>query len=242
MAPSRLYRNYTSDDGSDDAQPQRSSSLKRVQNSAVPTRSQRTLDSNLTASDEHPSNLGLTTDDDYEEESAESDFRFHPLDSGTAPPISPMDLKHQRRTPTSRISNVQERQTTFDSHSSTSRSPKTASRPTHRGNHEPEQTQQQALAVSRDDATNELASTSGQMPDFFSLAVFQVVLRNPAIAHQLLKIGRSRLCGEHMEFLARVNKYHVLLHEVSKAISGIYEDFFADGAPQYVNVPQVSNR
>lgn len=78
------------------------------------------------------------------------------------------------------------------------------------------------------------------MPDFFSLSVFQVVLRNPAIAHQLLKFGQTRLAGEHMEFLAKVNSYHVLLHEVSRSISGIYEEFFADGAPKYVNVPQVS--
>ena len=71
-------------------------------------------------------------------------------------------------------------------------------------------------------------------------ADLQIAFRNPAIAHQLLKFAQTRLCGEHMEFLAKVNNYHVLLHEVSRPISGIYEGFFQDGATKYLNVPQVS--
>lgn len=40
--------------------------------------------------------------------------------------------------------------------------------------------------------------------DFFSPDVFQIVLHNPATAHQLLKFSRERMCGENMEFLERV--------------------------------------
>lgn len=250
MAPGRLYRNYTLDEGSYDALARRSSSQTEVPNSTSATGSRRTFDSGTTRSHGHPSSAGLTTDDDgvspYEEESAESDLHesrvaFQPPDGAKAPPPFSTDPNHQRGIATSSDSQTQDRAGTCDGHPSPSPPPTAAGRPLYSSNYEQEESRHGTLAVSQDDANNELLSTS-KMPDFFSLAVFQVVLRNPAIAHQLLKFGRSRFCGEHMEFLARVNKYHLLLHEVSKAISGIYEEFFADGAPKYVNIPQVSRR
>lgn len=41
--------------------------------------------------------------------------------------------------------------------------------------------------------------------DFFSPEVFQIVLHNPATAHQLLKFSQARMSGENMEFLERVS-------------------------------------
>ena len=46
--------------------------------------------------------------------------------------------------------------------------------------------------------------TSG-FADFFGNEVFQLVLHNPTTAHQLLKFSQSRLCGENMEFLEKVD-------------------------------------
>ena len=43
--------------------------------------------------------------------------------------------------------------------------------------------------------------------DFFSPDVFQIVLHNPATAHQLLKFSQARMCGENMEFLERVRYF-----------------------------------
>ncbi len=45
--------------------------------------------------------------------------------------------------------------------------------------------------------------TSG-IVDFFSPEVFQIVLHNPATAHQLLRFSQARMSGENMEFLERV--------------------------------------
>lgn len=259
----RLYKDYSLDDGSFEV-PRRKASLKRVPDSApVPTASQRTFSpekaSTSDPSDGQSSSVGLTTDDDgvtpYEEESAESDFHesrvaFNPLQSPTALPPIPTEWKHPRANVPSRGSESQRMSSPrnfalpdYASTSSSARSPpppRASTRPSYRSNSQPDETQAQAAVLPQDGTAIHSASTSGQMPDFFSLSVFQVVLRNPAIAHQLLKFGQTRLAGEHMEFLAKVNSYHVLLHEVSRSISGIYEEFFADGAPKYVNVPQVS--
>jgi hypothetical protein len=58
--------------------------------------------------------------------------------------------------------------------------------------------------------TRPRSSTSKNMAvngvaDFFSPEVFQIVLHNPATAHQLLKFSQARLSGENMEFLERVS-------------------------------------
>lgn len=79
---------------------------------------------------------------------------------------------------------------------------------------------------------------TSRMPEFFSQAVFQTVLHNPTIAHHLLKFAQSRLCGENMEFLARIARYNALLEEVSKSIYEIHEDFIAHDAPTQVNLPE----
>ena len=81
-------------------------------------------------------------------------------------------------------------------------------------------------------------SAPNKMPEFFSSHVFQTVLHNPTIAHQLLKFAQSRLCGENIEFLARANKYHALLEEVAKAISEIHKDYISNTAPAQVNLPE----
>lgn len=43
-----------------------------------------------------------------------------------------------------------------------------------------------------------------KLADFFSAEVFQSVLRNPAIAYQMLKFSRAHFCGENLEFLEKV--------------------------------------
>ncbi|KAK5674818.1 hypothetical protein LTS10_012555 [Elasticomyces elasticus] len=60
----------------------------------------------------------------------------------------------------------------------------------------------------------------------------------PVTAHQLLKFGQSRLCGENMEFLTRVNRYNALLEEVSKTIYEIHKDFISTSAPAQINIPE----
>ncbi|KAK0300833.1 hypothetical protein LTR01_009281, partial [Friedmanniomyces endolithicus] len=75
------------------------------------------------------------------------------------------------------------------------------------------------------------------MPEFFGQSVFQTVLHNPTISHQLLKFGESRLCGENMEFLARVTRYTAMLEEASKAIYEIHKDFISTSAPAQINLP-----
>lgn len=81
-------------------------------------------------------------------------------------------------------------------------------------------------------------SNSSKMPEFFSHATFQIVLANPTIAHQLLKYGESRLCGENLAFLARVARYHALLAEVSKSIYEIHKDFISSNAPSQINIAE----
>ncbi|TKA83738.1 hypothetical protein B0A55_00040 [Friedmanniomyces simplex] len=81
-------------------------------------------------------------------------------------------------------------------------------------------------------------SSTSRMPEFFGQSVFQTVLHNPTIAHQLLKFGQSRLCGENMEILARVNRYTALLEEVSKAVYEIHKEFISTSAPAQINLPE----
>jgi hypothetical protein len=77
-----------------------------------------------------------------------------------------------------------------------------------------------------------------KMPEFFSMTVFQAALYNPTISHQLLKFGQSRLCGENMEFLARVHKYQALVNEVSRAVVEMHDEFISPTAPAQINVPE----
>ncbi|KAK3703776.1 hypothetical protein LTR37_014222 [Vermiconidia calcicola] len=82
------------------------------------------------------------------------------------------------------------------------------------------------------------STTVSKMPEFFSRTVFQIVLHNPTIAHQLLDFAHTRLCGENMEFLARVNKYHAMLSDVSKAIGEIHNDYISNRASSQINLPE----
>lgn len=93
-------------------------------------------------------------------------------------------------------------------------------------------------SMSRASERTGITSSSGsRLPDFFSGEIFQVVLHNPTTAHQLLKFSRSRLCGEHMEFLEKVDRYHTLLNETSKLIYEIHRDFISTSAPSQINLP-----
>lgn len=68
---------------------------------------------------------------------------------------------------------------------------------------EPSPAPQSSLETPPRSATSNGMLTNGVV-DFFSPEVFQIVLHNPATAHQLLKFSQARLSGENMEFLERV--------------------------------------
>ena len=104
-------------------------------------------------------------------------------------------------------------------------------------NPQPEEDQHQAKDVSRR-FTPKNDGFDGKMPDFFSPAIFRVVLRDPAIAHQLLKFSESRLCGESIWFLARVNKYYAKVHEVSTAMAEIHKDFLGQNASSQIHLSE----
>ena len=87
-------------------------------------------------------------------------------------------------------------------------------------------------------STGAAPAPPGKVPEFFSQAVFQTVLHIPTIAHQLLRFAQSRLCGENMDFLARVNRYHALMEEVAKAISEIHKDFISNSSATQLNLPE----
>ncbi|KAI7514714.1 hypothetical protein KC347_g419 [Hortaea werneckii] len=77
-----------------------------------------------------------------------------------------------------------------------------------------------------------------KMPEFFGFTVFQTAMCNPTIAHQLLKFSEACLCGENMDFLARVSKYHLLVGEISKSITAIQKDFLTPASPHQVNLSE----
>ena len=75
-------------------------------------------------------------------------------------------------------------------------------------------------------------------PEFFGHTIFWVVLRDPAVAHQLLKFAESRLCGDSIQFLARVSKYHAQVHEISQAMSDIHKDFLGQNASSQIHLSE----
>ena len=94
-------------------------------------------------------------------------------------------------------------------------------------------------AVSRTSQNTALTSTSSsRLPDFFAPEVFQVVLHNPTTSHQLLKFSQSRLCGENMEFLEKVDKYNTLLNEVAKYMFDIHRDYISVNADSQINIAE----
>ncbi|KAH8845426.1 hypothetical protein MCOR27_001062 [Pyricularia oryzae] len=79
-------------------------------------------------------------------------------------------------------------------------------------------------------------SGSARMPDFFGPNIYQVVLQDPITAHQLLKFSESRLCGENLEFLQKVDNYHRLMNELVDTVSSIQKDYVSDSSPRQVNL------
>lgn len=86
------------------------------------------------------------------------------------------------------------------------------------------------------------SSCSRPLPEFFSQATFQTVINNPTISHQLLKFARSRLCGENLDFLAKVARYRALLEKVSKSIYDIHQEFISTSSPTQINLPEAEQR
>lgn len=80
------------------------------------------------------------------------------------------------------------------------------------------------------------AKPSKNVADFFSSEVFQIVLHNPATAHQLLKFSSARMCGENMEFLERVDRFNGLLDDLTKVITEIHTNFLAPDAPKQLGL------
>ena len=263
MAPGRLYRDYSLDDDSWGVPRQRTPSLKH---SFDPAASPRTVVSDIREDDEQSVGLddygtAITTTDDgrttslrvygtgiaqttpddengtfYEDELVEpvlhdTQVDPHPPDvddrvEAVSPRLSEKRALPRAATSTSYRSQDGQnviRAEAFSPGLSEKRAFIPATSPSSR--------------VSQDVASSSSSSTS-KMPEFFSHAVFQIVLHNPTIAHQLLKFSQSRLCGENMEFLARVTKYHALVHEVSKAIVDIHKDFISPSAATQVNLPE----
>lgn len=86
------------------------------------------------------------------------------------------------------------------------------------------------------------SSTSRKMPEFFSQTTFHTVLNNPTISHQFLKFAQSRLCGENLEFLAKVSRYRGLLDEVTKSVYEIHKEFISSSSPTQINLTEVEHR
>ncbi|KAH8662512.1 hypothetical protein BX600DRAFT_513340 [Xylariales sp. PMI_506] len=74
-------------------------------------------------------------------------------------------------------------------------------------------------------------AASSRVPDFFNFVTFQAVLRNPPTAHQLLNFSQSRLCGDNLEFLAKVNEYHTTLNQMTTLVSSIHKTFISSRSP-----------
>lgn len=75
------------------------------------------------------------------------------------------------------------------------------------------------------------------LTDFFSPEVFQVVLHNPTTAHRFLRFCQSRACGENLEFLHKVEKFHKLLDEVQRTLGDIHSTYTSHNATRQINVP-----
>ncbi|KAI1618466.1 non-specific serine/threonine protein kinase [Exophiala viscosa] len=80
-------------------------------------------------------------------------------------------------------------------------------------------------------------SKSSRLPDFFAHDVFQTVLHNPTTSHQLLRYSQSRLCGENLEFLEKVDRYNALLNDVANNMFEIHRDFISVNAANQINIP-----
>ncbi|KAK7952799.1 uncharacterized protein PG986_008527 [Apiospora aurea] len=78
-----------------------------------------------------------------------------------------------------------------------------------------------------------------RMPEFFSEEAFQAVLYNPITAHELQKFSEQRLCGESVDFLAKVNQYQESLSGLGSQLAHIHKTFISDSsASQLGGVPR----
>lgn len=82
------------------------------------------------------------------------------------------------------------------------------------------------------------SSSGGRLPDFFAPEVFQIVLHNPTTRHQLLKFSQTRLCGENLEFLEKVDQYNKLLNEVARYMFEIHRDYISVNADNQINIAE----
>ncbi|KAK5101375.1 hypothetical protein LTS08_004982 [Lithohypha guttulata] len=80
-------------------------------------------------------------------------------------------------------------------------------------------------------------SSSSRLADFFSPQVFEIVLHNPTTAHRFKKFAHSRLCGENIEFLEKINDYHHALNQVTNTVFDIHRNFISANATSQVNLP-----
>lgn len=79
-------------------------------------------------------------------------------------------------------------------------------------------------------------STRTGLPDFFSQEIFHIVLHNPTTSHQLRRFCDSRFCGENIAFLEKVDRFHVLLDELTKILSDIHGSFTSSESSKMLNI------
>ncbi|KAK9791464.1 hypothetical protein SCARD494_07647 [Seiridium cardinale] len=98
-----------------------------------------------------------------------------------------------------------------------------------------------ALSVSKGIPTDRRSivshSSSTRLPDFFSYEIFQVVLHNPATAHQLLKFSETRVCSENIEFLNKVDEYQKALGNLTTVLGTMHKDFMSHDSDFQLDVP-----
>ena len=93
-----------------------------------------------------------------------------------------------------------------------------------------------SVAASNITGVSGTTTGSSRLPDFFSSEIFQIVLHNPTTQHQLLRFSQSRLCGENLQFLEKVDRYHNLLNDVAKTMFEIHKEFISTTAPNQINI------
>ncbi len=260
MAPGRVYRDYYTEKHSYEVSPRRSASLKEV---SEPPDTPRTAvlvakgrDNGVNGDDHagYATGIAETTGEDentfYESDFSEPILSQDQMDLGhvlndntTALPIIPHNIQKSRG-PTSPQPSFSRPRDSTSPQPSFSRpreymSPSPPPRATNRPSQllSPAQTRPYLKEGTPAPLSRGESESMAKMPEFFSPTVFHTVLSNPTISHQLLKFGQARMCGESIEFLGRVNRYHKLLEEVTKSISDIHGDFLSEGASLQLNVP-----
>ncbi|KAH7312973.1 hypothetical protein BKA65DRAFT_467270 [Rhexocercosporidium sp. MPI-PUGE-AT-0058] len=138
------------------------------------------------------------------------------------PPLSPIQAqRREQETPNIRTTTYEER--------------RIASRGGDNG--KSRSTRESESGSSRSGGTMSAAgSANGNMTDFFSSEVFNIVLHNPTTAHRFLRFCQSRACGENIEFLQKVDKYNRLLDELTQLLGSIHSTYTSADAPRQINI------